>query len=278
MKITSIDICPVNSADAINLSFRDPRAVSPYNVRDITGLDAGDITSQYAGSIGSPDYYSLSLVKRDIVMKVTLNPSFGKNQTFSDLRDALYRKIYSSRSGVLQLLFKNGNTPTAFLSGYFSKVETSNFDRQPEVTLTFSCNNPMLRAIDPLSVDITNLNIVNTELFDDISTAPHGITFSVLVAADAGIPSISIDNLNDGSGFTVSPIGGFTTNDLIHFSSDYDRYIYMVRGGVSYQLADAVVPGSQWPMMFPGLNGFEFGPAANLTWRDLSYYPTYWGV
>ncbi len=100
---SSVELHPANSSDVCVLSFRDPTHANPYNVKEIIGLDADEIVPRFYGGSGNSKFYNLLLEKREIVIRVELNPKFGEFETFSDLRDKLYRLIASSRTGIIQI-------------------------------------------------------------------------------------------------------------------------------------------------------------------------------
>lgn len=154
MKLTSIEIHPTGSSEIAVLSFRDPGSVNPYNVKGITGLDAEAIVPKHYKGSGSSNFYHMSLENREIAFRIGLNPRFSEYDTYSDLRDALYKMIASSRTGKLQLQFKNGIEVVAAISGSISKFETPLFDKTPEVQITITCDEPMLKALDPVVIEL----------------------------------------------------------------------------------------------------------------------------
>lgn len=280
MKLTSVEIHPANSSEVVVLSFRDPRRLNPYNVTGITGLDADEIVPRYYGNSGNSNdkFFNLVLTKRDIVVRVELNPVFVVDQTYSDLRDALYKVIASSRTGVVQLQFKNGAEVVAAISGFVSKFESPHFDKVPSVQLTINCQGSMLQALDPVNIPLPGLDPALTHIIDDKSTAPHGFKFQMVAGS---VPSMKItDPSNDAWSFEVIPAGGgFHSGDIVFFSSDFnDKYLYLVRSGAVIYLADVITPGSMWPILFPGDNQLAFTNPTSFVWNDISYYPTYWGV
>lgn len=276
MKLTSVELHADNSSDVIVLSFRDPKATNPYNVKGIVGLDAGDITPRTYGSSLNTKFYNMLLQKRDIVIKVGLNPQFSNGVSYSDLRDNLYKKISSSRSGKIQLQFKNGLEVVAAISGFISKLEAAHFDKTQEVQITINCDEPMLKALDPVSFNVNDFNPAKTIIFDDKSTAPHGFAFEMIILQN--IPSLAFSDPNDYWSFELIPLGGFLTKDILHFSSEYNKYIYLVRNGLIIHLADVVMPGSVWPILFPENNVLAFNKPSSVAWFSVTHYPTYWGV
>lgn len=279
MKITSVELHPAGSSDVHVLSFRDPTRNNPYNVVSITGLDADSIIPKYYGVSANSDelFYNLSIEKREPQFRINLNPEFS-TKSYSDLRDDLYKTIGSSRTGLVQVQFKNGTEVVAAISGWVTKLESELFDRSPYVLLGLTADDPMLTALDPVDVDITDLDPAGMNLVDALSTAPHGFNF--VLAFTGSVATLTItDPGNLSWSFGVSPAGGFLNGDILHLSSDRKKKeLYVVRGGVDIYLADKIVPGSVWPVIFPGSNNFAFSSPAELEWTSISYYPTYWGV
>jgi hypothetical protein len=277
MKITSIELHPENSSDVAVFSFRDPRSTNPYNVKAIAGLDAEEIVSRYYGASYGQKFYNLSLEKRELIFKIGLNPRVGELESYSDLRDALYRMIASSRTGQIEIQFKNGSTVVAVTYGSISKLESPLTEKMQEVFITIKPREPMLKAPTPVIVPTAGLSLGNAVITDELSTAPHG--FKLALNITVPIPSISIGPSGDSWSFEIIPVGGFFAADVLYFSSEYnDKYLYIMRSGGKIHLADAVVPGSIWPILFPGENTFVINPSANMAWSSITYYPTYWGV
>lgn len=265
MRVTSVEIHSANPADVCVLNFRNPSRTNPYNVKSITGLDADEILNQ-------------SLKHRDLVMQIQLNPRPGENESYSSLRDDLYRMIAGSRTGSVQVRFLEDEEVVAALSGSITKFEAPHFEKTPEVKLTINSDDPMLRAITPVEIPIEGLDPLLTTIQDLLSTAPHGFKFE-MVFVSAATSFLVKDPYDPSWEFEVTPIGGFQTNDVLHFSSEYkDKFLYVVRGAGTIHLADAIVPGSEWPLLYPGDNSFSVENSTSVVWVAASHLPTYWGV
>lgn len=279
MKLTSVEFLPANSDLNCVLSFRDPGRGNPYNVKTIVGLDADDITPRFYGP-GNAPFYDLSIEKRVLVARIVLNPRPGLNESYSSLRDNLYKIISSSRTGLVQILFKNGTDIIASVSGFVTKMEAAHFEKEQQVQISFSCPDPMLRAPVPVSIPIGGLNPALLQLTDDLSTAPHGFAFALHMVNNLADLAISLSGDTSWS-FNVIPAGGFLYDDMLYFSSEYNnKYLYIIRPGVvdPIYLADKIVAGSVWPVMFPGENPFVFTHPTDVVFQSITYYPTYWGV
>lgn len=281
MKVTSIELYS-NNQKAASFSFRDPTAKNPYIVQGVFGLDASEIVPKFYGSSsdGVSKFYDMGIRSREIVIRVALNPQLTLRKTYSDLRDDLYRVISSSRTGLIQLRFNNGSATVATVSGFVSKFESALFNQLPEVQLTIKCDDPMLRALEPVEVSYA---VLGTEMnvIDPYSTSPHGFTFQLTFTQDTA--SFVMKDSADLWTFTVTPgvIGantGFKNNDTLTFSSELgQKTISIVRSAQTILLVDKVQPGSTWPVLFPGSNLLEI-VTGTFTWESLTYYPTYWGV
>lgn len=280
MLITSVELHPGGSAAVAVLSLRDPGRQNPYNVKRIDGLDAGEIMNRfYGGSGDSARFFSLAMERREMTVHVELNPRWSQGESPASLRDDLYRLIASTRTGLLEVQFKYNTTVVAVISGFVTKVETPQFEKNQTVEIGIVCeDNPMLQAPSETVIDVSTLDEGNTTILDEISTAPHGFKFAM--AFSASRPTFEIKDPDDATwSFGVSPAGGFVNGDVLHFSSEHDdKYLYLVRGGVTTHLADKIVSGSVWPILFPDENKLAVTTPAGTAWSAISHRHTYWGV
>lgn len=283
MKVTKLLIYPdVPVPVPVSLNFRDPMGIEPYTVKSILGLDAEDINSQYystSENFNASKLFNMVLQPRTIVVKVGLNPDFSAGRSNSDLRDNLYRLISASRTGKLRLVFMDVIDEAAEIFGFVTKFESPLFEQTQEIQITIRCEDPMLRR--PLEVDypLVGLDPAFTIVTDNLSTAPHGVIMFLDIKKNISRVRITDPSYPDDWNFTVTPITGFQANDIFLFYSDpLQRLINVVRGGNFINIADAIQPGSNWPIMFPGDNRYSFEDPTGFDWRSIAYFPTYWGV
>lgn len=279
MKVTSVELRPEGSSEVIDLSFRDPKSNNPYRVKSIAPLDADELIPQFYGTSGdsTKKYYNIVLKKREPVALIGLNPRFGSavNNSYSDLRDRLFRLIATSRTGVINIVFRYGTEDVAYIPALVSKVESSVFTDKPEVQITFNCLDPMLKSLTRVEVPVTS-ELVNWFSVDVAkSTAPCG--FRMRVRIPSAIPRLRIAPLDNEDSFEVSFFGGFLAGDELEFSSENNnKYIYLVRGSNRWPIADAVKVNSIWPILFPGNNDFVFSYDVEI--KEFDYFTTYWAV
>lgn len=277
MKLTSIELHPDGSADdPVIFSFRDPQSLNPYLIKSIGGLDLEQIVPRYYGGDEQSKLYSLAITKRVVILQMGLNPNFATSESYSDLRDAIYRTIAASRTGLIQLQFKYNDIVVAVLSGSATKVEADLFQNSLEILMTLECKDPMLKSPNPVIFDINELSPAATSLEDNRSTAPHG--FSFVLGFQAAVSTLSITNEDLGFTFTIRPRDSFVAGDHLYFSSDFlNRYLYFTRGSNTHHLADVIDFNSIWPVIFPGINSIQVS-SASVIWEEISHYETYWGV
>lgn len=278
MKLTAISLYS-NGAEVALLSFKDPSSVNSYQVKGIDGLDTDEITPKFYQNGGSGDkFYELSMEKRTIVLKIDLNVNYSIGETASELRDNLYAAIASSRTGLVQLKFLNGVSIMASISGFIRKIEAPHFDKTMQVQITIDCIGSMLLAPDATDVTIPPGELTFT-VTDNISTAPHGLSFYLQFTAPAssfviGTPSWSF-TITPG---TISGDTGFLTGDQLYFVNEYSgKQLFIIRGSDTIHLADKIIPGSVWPVLFRGDNTFVVS-TIDINWLSFTHYHTYWGV
>lgn len=279
MRVTSVELRPEGSSEVIDLSFRDPRSLNPYQCKSIAPLDADELTPQFYGTSGdsAKKYYQLVQNKREPVVLIGLNPRFGgvTENSYSELRDRLYRLIQSSRTGIVQIVFKDGDVDVAAIQGTVSKFEASLFTEKPEVQITFDCKDPMLKSLERVQLLSGTTFTSDLIVSDEMSTAVHGFRFQATFLGNES--TLVIDPPSHEWKFDIRPHDGFNTGDILVFSSEpRDKQLYIQRGSTKIYLADVLQPGFVWPIIFPGENPLHFSHA--LAFSSLDHYVTYWGV
>jgi hypothetical protein len=281
MKVTSVSLY-ANESEAISFDLRNVASQSQYVVRNIQGMDAEDLVPRFDGfsKDGSKIFYDVRMKPRDIVMRIVLNPRFNLNETHDYIRDALYRAISATRSGLLQLQFNAGASVAAQIEGHMTKFEVAYFSKTPELQITIRCNDPLFRGINPIVMGPADLPVANPVVVaDSLSTAPHGFRLRIAFKATTAGFSIRDTNTNPTWEFKVTPASSFLAGDVLYLSSEYaHRYLYMVRGAVTTQLLDRIDPTSIRPLIFPGFNSFWFPEIASFNWQELRFDAAYWGV
>jgi len=285
MRVTNVALYSGSNQAAVeaitfSLSRSDPSA--QYMVRNMIGLDGDELIPRFYGfSLNTKQkYFDFGMKPRDIIIRIVLNPRFKLDESYSDVRDTLYKAISAARTGLIALHFNSGGTTVARIFGFITKFEVPHFSPLPEVQLTIRCDDPMFRAINPVLYDPTELKTTNPIIIaDSLSTAPHGFQMQVTFKANAASFTIQDAPTTPEWLFKVIPSGGFLTGDILNFSSDYtNKYLYITRGASTIYLVDKIQPESIWPIIFPGATTFHFVDIASFNWNKIEYYAAYWGV
>ncbi len=303
MKVTHINLVDNDDPDTFapkpiiaSMAFRDPTTTRSYVAKGIAGLDADEIVPMYYGrnAVSNQRFYELSLNEREVVLKIALKPQLALGETYSSLRDNLYRHIQSRRSGLMEIQFLDSANPSVVnsLYGLVTKLESNLFDPEPDVTLTIECENGWIREKGetlevPGGTTVTQFPTIT----DNISTAPHGFQFEIMFTGVNTSFTIQSGNFTVPEWkFKVTPgfIGAashFQAGDHLYFSSEPgNKFLYMTRAGfgsVILPLVDRLEAGAVWPIIFPGVNSWWTVSTTSFTFTglpSLTHHHTYWGV
>jgi hypothetical protein len=284
MNFDEIDLMCACSDEVIRMSFRDPWLRKSYVVRAILGLDLDEIVTKYqkSNSAGTR-FYKMSLGKREVVLRVALNPNYQLGETAESLRSNVYKAITANRTGAMSLRFKSDKAVVGEIHGFVKKVEAGLFSETPEIQITLDCSrDPLIRAYEETIVDIGSFaSERDAELDDPLSTAPHGL--QIIAFCQSATNTFTIADTDphiwsfDVTPGTISGVTGFISGDIIGLSSeDHNRYITVERSGQVIHLAHKVHAGSVWPYMFPGLTTFRIKQGFSYT--QIKFKSAYWGL
>lgn len=283
MRVSAIELV-ANNVEVMSLGLRQPSSMDRYLAKAVIGLDADEIISKFYsfGQVDGKRFYDYTLGPREIVMRVVMNPNYILSERPSDLRDDLYRTIASSRVGSVKLILKSGATSVAEIEGQITKFEVPHFSKVPELQLTMKCEDPIFRAITDLELDHDSIGLGATEPYeitDAVSTAPHGAYMEIVLQTAQSTFTLQDEDTNPNWKFELAPQGGFFAGDILRISSEVgNRYVTVERAAVVTHLANALVVGSVWPVIFPGINTFYSNYSGNVHWNLVSFRPAYWGV
>jgi len=286
MRITGVCLY-ANDLEITEFSFDDHSSRQAYTARAIIGLDADEIIQKFYGSgaVTKTKYYAPAINKREIVIRIALNPKSSIWETYSGLRDELYKGISASRDGLVELQFMSGPSVVAAIQGFVTKFEAPLFTAAPEAQLTILCDDGIFKSLVPVKAKPSSLGLTTLLISDDESTSPHGLSFELTFTATTTYFSIQDTNVVPEWKFKITPgliggLTGFQTNDRLFLTNENnEKSVFILRGATQYYLSDKVELGSIWPVIFPGTNRYTIDVSTgSYTWTSLSYYATYWGV
>lgn len=261
----------------VRFAIKSPQYTDSYVVKGLDGLDADSLVSSSYNSTGIIKYGYSSQKQQSRLVKILLGltPQYSEGETVESLRDALLRLIAYTRNGQLEIRFMDGSTHVASLYGSISKFESSIYTNDPQVQLSFDCDDAILRAQS--YVNIPSPTVPSPSWTDDLSTAPHGYVMSLAFTGTVTSPLI-INGVygTDVANFQINE--SFALGDVLHISSEYGNlYVTKFNGVTNIGLADKIEPGSVWPEIFPGTTHINVN-TSNFTWSELKHRPAYWGI
>lgn len=276
-----------NSVKYAEFSLDHTDHTQRYILQDSTGLDVDEVSPtfyNYAPGSSRVKFINQVPKTRAVVLKIKLNPQYHLGETPSVLRDAMYKAVSSARTSLVELRFVNNGVVKATIPGFITKLEAPLFTASPEVKITVMCEQFFLK--NPAQITATpSPTAASFTITDSVSTAPHGFKANVkLTFGD----SDGIRLRDSTSTWTFDFTGALLIKDDVLWisSEEGDRYLYFIRSGVKTLLLDKVIPGSSWPLIFPGANSFVIERLSTglvpssvpVYWNSLTYYETFWGV
>lgn len=293
MKVNRIALWTADK-EVVDFPFSPRTDRQAYTAREVIGLDANEIVPKFYGRNANTRarYYLPTIGKREIVIKISLNAKLDVWETYSGLRDVLYKGIASTQDGKMELRFMAGPSVIAKLDGFVTKFEAPLSSAVPDVTMTISCDDGILRSMEPIikdNYDNSAIGQLKLIIADNDSTAPHGLTFEVQFTDTVVTPFFSIQNKSEPAPdwfFRIAPgiiaggPNGFANGDRLFFTNEgAEKSVFMIRGSTTYYLADRIVAGSIWPVVYPGTNTWVINRSTGTyQWNAISYRTAYWGV
>ena len=296
MRVTSIELYSDRFEENLKFSLRKQSSFEKYMIRHIVGLDAEELIPRFYGFSKLPSgvdprdkFYDFTMKPRQVSMRVVLNPNFKNNESYSDVRDELYKMVSATRSGQVIMYFHAEATAVAQLEGLITKFEAGYFNALPEVQITINCENPFFRGVAPVIYDLNDDSYPDPIIIDDyihvpdsLSTAPHGV--KIMGVYNTTENSLRLRDHEDAGEYEWEFIAsGFSADadDVIVISSIAgEKNLLLASGPTTTYLLDKITSVSMWPIIFPGANKIwcQEVAAGTLDITRVEYYPLYWGV
>lgn len=253
-----------------------------YILKDALGLGPPNFIAVVEGY----DIYGTPIMgsvpdKRDIILKIALNPLMG--QSYSFLRDNLYKFI--NRKVFVKLM--NDSIVVAQTTGYIQKFEAVHFSDKPEIQLTIECEAGELSSPHNTNIPLSTLDTDHPIINYEDGTAPTGLNLQFTYTATENGTGFTILN---HSKFWYSGVSDvytmfdltfeFLTNDVITIATHPgEKRITLFRDPDTFDIAGYINAGAVWPKLYTGVNTFEWTfDASWMEWNSASYVPRFWGV
>lgn len=291
MKLSSISLYS-HETEVANFEFENPSPTDSFIVRGIEGLDVPEVVPKFIGfGANGSKQYEFYIPPREIVIRLILNPNLQISQSFSSLRDDLYRTIAAYRGSEISLRFNAGIPWYAYILGMITKIETVQFSKTQEVQITLYCEDPVFRGYSStrLETDGSPTGLDPYVLVDSISTQPHGFEIALVFTAPKAAFSIQDVVVNGPEpDWVFNIVYDFLEGDILTINSRSDIRSITVRreivpgfpllGYNTIGIADKISPYSFWPLIHPGTNKLIFSDPDAVTLDYIEYAPEFWGI
>lgn len=272
--ITKIEVRNVQGA-LMTLLLED--VSSGFIIKDIRGLGpvkASIITSPFA-LVDGVQYQASRREARNLVLVLDLEPDYVSN-TVRALRTQLYNFFMTESTVNLKLFLADGLTVD--ISAKVETCEPSYFEQQPSVEISLICPDPDFLGVTPVSVAGNTTSGTTETLVTNPGTVDSGILFTMNVNRTVSAFDISNrmpDNSVQGFNFSYPMVSG----DILTISTfPGNKYIKILRSGVSTDILYSKTAASIWPFMAPGNSYFKvFAVGAAIPWT-IGFSPRYGGL
>lgn len=245
----------------------------PYVLKAITGLDPPDIESQLSGSVFNRSVYTGRRVpKRDIVIRIGINPNWFMEEPTRELRDNLIAMLEPAMDSDLVLMtFVDDIRSSRNIYGVIDKFEMPLASQDVEAQLTFICPEPNFTDEDytVLTPNATSA-VVNYE-----GTAKTGLELEIQPLSTIS-GSITLTQVETGAQIVLSDGSTFApgSNLVINTTPGYRKITY---GGVS---RTSLLPLSPtWFNLRKGVNTFTMVPSSGSgQFSKATYRNEYWSL
>jgi hypothetical protein len=252
----------------------DPSA--KYILKSVDGLGPPDIDVSIQQTLYQGGIYQNSRPQgRQIIVLIRLNPDYFSGESVESLRTKLYGMItpgYGVPSPRVDLLYQG--VPIANAVAYISKFEINPFAKDPEVQITYECQNAYLQSSSLISVPISGLS-KSAPIITNPGDAPTGFYMDLTLTASTS--NFKISSTLDASQYIRFPGNWFSGDRFIIDTRSGLRNVSYVRGGVTSTLFGTIDSLSTWLQLFGGQNSFTMS-TPNFNWNSILFTPNYWGI
>jgi hypothetical protein len=257
----------------IDLQIQGLSPSASYILKAADGLGPPDVTVYNMKEI----YLGREPVDREIVLRVGLNPDYAAGERVSDLREKLYGLLTPGINDEVTVQFLlNNNAIIAVIKGQIRQMPINPFSDEPEMQIVIACYGSFLLAPAQIAAPLPANSGVPT--INNIGSGPAGFKFNVTINSQRGFWW-----LKRGAGTAQEQLMQvnyvFLADDVLKISTEPgNRFILLVRNGVTSNIIDGLSTDSTWLMLHGGLNSFTtLGPSIQ-DFTLIAYTPRFWGI
>lgn len=247
-------------------------------ISNIDGLDpvkASVNTSPY-GSVDGASYTGSSVLSRNIVLTLKLNPDWN-TWTYEKIRRLIYS--YFMPKLITRLVFYSDDMIPVEILGIVESASVNPFSKDPEILVSIVCPNPYFQALDPTIYTGPNGEVKTFEYGGNVET---GIIVKVTAVSGSAPTTIDVQ-LGDpkityfGVDATVDGSKYFELSSIP--MRKYVQNINMGTGVIENLLSNIYIQeGSLWPTLQPGENEFQIVTDHGVQDYMLIFYERFGGL
>ena len=263
-----------------------------FQITDIQGLNppSADINTNDVALIDGQTFNSAKLQMR------TINLAFAIDYEAERARMEVYRTVHSKKP--IRLYYQS-EYRDVYIDGYVQAVDISYFEMKQICTVSILCPQPYLKAAQEMIDEVTA--VVPMFHFPFASTADPELVFSVfdatshkLIENDSGIDTGMVIEWQAIFQVTNPKLYNFDTGEFIGLNMSLqkgdkvtistapgNKTVTLLRNGVESNIFNALMKGSTWLELRPGINDFYMeirtGNLTNIT-TTIKYQLNYEGV
>jgi len=275
--ITAFRIRPLDGSEPFVFDLIPSETASQYILLDAKGLDPGAISPiGYGNSTDGVQYTTMQSNERIIDLTIGLNPYATGDFIFNLLRGNLYSAIARGRTPNVYFDVMINETISATVPGLITNVSAPLFTKTPELSLTITCLSPYLEAPEDTMALFELIEPANVRLEETQSSVPTGFELAV----DFILASSSWGIRDPDNAWFFNIEHDFIASDDLRISSVADNLsVSVTRSGLTTYIADKVVSGSTWPLIFSGENIFTLmADPALYNLGNVVYRRKFWGL
>lgn len=279
MNITGLNLIRLNNALPIEFPIIGATPTNKFILKAVDGLGPPEVDVSISDpTYGAPGYQGRRPQRREIVMRVGLNPDWSINQNPADLRDILYTLLSPGVGDMIRILLMNDSSVAAVTEGYVKKIEMTAFAKDPEAQITIACKSAYLWAQDRTYVDLTGLSKNYPQIYNG-GTAPTGLHAEMTYTADyEGEQSFKFSAIDFGGTKSVWFKETLKLGDKLIIDTRPGFYeVSRTRNDVKKNLLYALQGDSAWISLYPGANSLSI-THGSFDWDVFFFTENFWGI
>jgi len=259
--------------ETVNLPITGVLPSDKFILKGIDGLGPPDFLVNIGKTLSQGGVFQgTQPQQRQLVIRVGLNPDYSVGETVEGLRETLYGMIVPS-VGATTFQIWNGATLTAIALGWVAKMEIVPFAKDPEVQITFDCQDAYFTAPEFINLDLSTMS-KTTLTIDNIGSVPTGVYLQLTLTANRSSFNMVRSSSIDGIFISYA----FLSGDEIDIDTrDGSRNVWVDRAGVTTSLIDVTNLTWGWLQLNRGINSFIM-PTTSFNYNSGVYTPHYLGV